>query len=135
VEARGPTNVWAAFDYDACCLLYSDRSAGYMVPIESSPDDDLPCFGFALRLLAVCERCSRARCTYGGTLRGDKCDVYEWNIGLKTAKRTLQVTMQQHGVRTAVHPLHRRQYCVDHLHLNRRCLDGDWFTDTSFSKV
>ena len=57
----------------------------------------------------------------------------KWNIGLETAKRTLQVTTQQ-GVRTAVHPLHRR-YRVDHLHLNRRHLKGDWFTDTLFSKV
>ena len=58
----------------------------------------------------------------------------KWNIGLETAKRILQVTTQQ-GVRTAVHPLHRR-YWVDHLlHLNRRRLNGDWFTDTLFSKV
>ncbi len=36
-------------------------------------------------------------------------------------------------IRTAVHLLHRR--CrVDHLHLNRRRLNGDWFTDTIFSK-
>ena len=57
----------------------------------------------------------------------------KWQIGLETAKRTLQVTTQR-GVRTAVHPLHRR-YRVDHLHLNRRRLNGDWFTDTLFSKV
>ena len=57
----------------------------------------------------------------------------KWNIGLETAKRTLQVTTQR-GVRTAIHPLHRR-YRVDHLHLNRRRLNGDWFTDTLFSKV
>ena len=57
----------------------------------------------------------------------------KWNIGLETAKRTLHVTTQQ-GVRTAVHPLHRR-YQVDHLHLNQRRLNGDWFTDTLFSKV
>ena len=57
----------------------------------------------------------------------------KWNIGLETAKCTLQVTTQQ-GIRTAVHPLHRR-YRVDHLHLNRRRLNGDWFTDTLFSKV
>jgi hypothetical protein len=57
----------------------------------------------------------------------------KWNIGLETAKRTLQVTTQR-GIRTAVHPLHRR-YRVDHLHLNRRRLNGDWFTDTLFSKV
>ena len=57
----------------------------------------------------------------------------KWNIGLETAKQTLQVTTQC-GIRTAVHPLHRR-YCVDHLHLNRRRLNGDWFADTSFSNV
>ena len=57
----------------------------------------------------------------------------KWNIGLETAKRTIQVTTQQ-GVRTAVHPLHRR-YRVDHLHLNRRRLNLNWFTDALFSKV
>ena len=56
-----------------------------------------------------------------------------WSIGLETARRTLQVTTQR-GLRTAVHPLHRR-YRVDHLHLNRRRLKGDWFTDMLFSKV
>ena len=56
-----------------------------------------------------------------------------WNIGIETAKRTLHVTTQR-GVRTAVHPLHRR-YRVDHLHLNRRRLNGDWYSDTLFSKV
>jgi hypothetical protein len=57
----------------------------------------------------------------------------KWGIGLDLAKRTLQVTTQQ-GIRTAIHPLHRR-YRVDHLHLNRKRLNGDWFTDTLFSKV
>ena len=33
-----------------------------------------------------------------------------------------------------MHPLHRG-YRIDHLHLNRRRLNGDWFTDTLFSKV
>ena len=54
----------------------------------------------------------------------------KWNIGLETTKRTLQVTTQQ-GIWTAVHPLHC-QYWVGHLHLNRQCLNGDWFTDTLF---
>ncbi len=57
----------------------------------------------------------------------------KWNISLEAAKQTLQVTTQR-GIRTAVHLLHRR-YCVDHFHLNRRHLNGDWFTDTLFSKV
>jgi hypothetical protein len=57
----------------------------------------------------------------------------KWNIGIDTAKKTLQVTTQR-GVRTVIHPLHRR-YRVDHLHLNRRRLNGDWFSDTLFSKV
>ena len=56
-----------------------------------------------------------------------------WNIGLETTKRTLQVTTQR-GVRTAVHPMHGR-YRADHLHLNRRRLNGDWFAETLFSKV
>jgi hypothetical protein len=56
-----------------------------------------------------------------------------WNVGLDTAKRALQVTTQR-GIRTALHPLHRR-YRVDHLHLNRRRLNGDWYTDTLFAKV
>ena len=57
----------------------------------------------------------------------------KWNIGLETAQHKLQVTTQQ-GIRTVVHPLHRR-YRVNHLHLNRWRLNGDWFTDTLFSKV
>ena len=57
----------------------------------------------------------------------------KWNIGLETAKRTLLITTQR-GIRTPVHPLHRR-YRVDHLHLNRYRLNGDWYTDTLFSKV
>jgi hypothetical protein len=40
----------------------------------------------------------------------------------------------QQGVWTAVYPLHR-QYWVDHLHLNWRRLNEDWFTDTLFSTV
>ena len=36
----------------------------------------------------------------------------KWNIGLDTAKRTLQITTQN-GVRAEIHPLHR-QYRVDH---------------------
>ncbi len=43
------------------------------------------------------------------------------------------MTNTQCGIRNAVHLLHRR-YRVDHLHLNRQRLNGDWFTDTSFSK-
>ncbi len=57
----------------------------------------------------------------------------KWNIGLETAKQTLQVTTQQ-GIRTAVHPLHKR-YRVDNLHLNRRRLNGDWFTDSGFRRL
>ena len=57
----------------------------------------------------------------------------KWNIGLDTAKRAIQVTTQR-GVRTAIHPLHRR-YRVDHLHLNRRRLNGDWYSNTLCSRV
>jgi hypothetical protein len=42
----------------------------------------------------------------------------KWQIGLETAKRTLEVTTLR-SVTTAVHPLHRRNR-VDQLHLNRR---------------
>ena len=55
------------------------------------------------------------------------------NIGLETAHRTMEMTTQQ-GIRTAIHPIHRR-YRVDHLHLHRRRLPGLWYTDTLFSKV
>ncbi len=55
----------------------------------------------------------------------------KWNIGLETAKRTVQVTTQQ-GVWATVHPLHC-QYRVNHLQLNRQHLNGGWFTDTLFS--
>ena len=54
-------------------------------------------------------------------------------IGLETAKRTVEVTTQ-YGVRTALHPLHKR-YRVDHLHLNRHRLNSQWYSDTLFSKV
>jgi len=57
----------------------------------------------------------------------------KWNIGLDTAKKTLQVTTQA-GIRQALHPLHRR-YRVDHLMLNRKRLNGHWYTDTLLSKV
>ena len=40
-----------------------------------------------------------------------------FNIGLGTAKRTLQITMQK-GIRIAIHPIHRR-YCVDHLNIHQ----------------
>jgi len=57
----------------------------------------------------------------------------KWNIGLQTAKDTLDVTTQ-HGVRTAVHPMSRRLR-VDHLHLHRPRLRGMWFLDTLVAKV
>jgi len=40
----------------------------------------------------------------------------KWNIGLDTAKKTLDVTTQE-GIRTAVHPMTRRLR-VDHLNLH-----------------
>jgi hypothetical protein len=57
----------------------------------------------------------------------------KWNIGLQTAKDTLEVTTQ-HGIRTAVHPMSRRLR-VDHLHLHRPRLQGMWFVDTLIAKV
>ena len=55
------------------------------------------------------------------------------NIGLETARRTMEMTTQQ-GIRTAVHPIHKR-YRIDQIHLHRRRLPGLWYTDTLFSKV
>jgi hypothetical protein len=57
----------------------------------------------------------------------------KWNIGLETAKATLDV-MMQHGVRTVVHPMSRRLR-VDHLHLHRPRLKGTWYLDTLIAKV
>ena len=51
-----------------------------------------------------------------------------WNIGLDSAKRTLQVT-QQTGTRSATRPLHR-MLRVDHLDLHRPRLKGGWFVHT-----
>ena len=56
-----------------------------------------------------------------------------WNIGLETAKRTLKVTTQR-GIRTAIHPLHRR-YRVDHLNLNQRRLRDQFYMDHLTSKT
>jgi hypothetical protein len=56
-----------------------------------------------------------------------------FKCGLDTVKQTLKTTTQ-HGVRHAIHPLHRR-YRVDHLDLNHRHLHDTFYTDTIFSKV
>jgi hypothetical protein len=57
----------------------------------------------------------------------------KWNVGLETAKATLNV-MMQHGVRTAVHPM-SRWLRVDLLHLHRPRLKGMWYLDTLIAKV
>jgi Reverse transcriptase (RNA-dependent DNA polymerase) len=57
----------------------------------------------------------------------------KWNIGIQTAKDTIQVTTQR-GIRTAIHPMTRRVR-VDHLHLHRNRLKGTWYADTLLSKV
>ena len=49
------------------------------------------------------------------------------NIGLDKAKTMLKVTTQK-GIRTAVHPIHRR-YRVDHLDLHSTRLKGKWYVD------
>ena len=56
----------------------------------------------------------------------------KWNVGIQTAKETLDVTTQ-HGVRTAVHPMTRR-LMIDHPHLHRPLLRGTWFADTLIPK-
>ena len=57
----------------------------------------------------------------------------KWNIGIDTAKKTLEVTTQK-GVRTAVHPMTRRMR-VDHLQLHRPLMKGTWHVDTLSAKV
>ena len=49
------------------------------------------------------------------------------NIGLDKAKQMMHVTTQK-GIRTAVHPIHRR-YRVDHLDLHSNRLAGQWYVD------
>ena len=49
------------------------------------------------------------------------------HMGLDKAKNLLKVTTQK-GVRTAVHPIHRR-YRTDHIDLNRDRLRGKWYVD------
>jgi hypothetical protein len=49
-----------------------DRSAGCMVPIDSTPHGDFTRLGFAMRLLVVCKRCPRARCTSGDNSNGER---------------------------------------------------------------
>ena len=56
-----------------------------------------------------------------------------WKIGLQTAKDTMRVTTQ-HGIRHALHPISRR-YRVDHIHLHRNRLHGNFFFDTMESKI
>lgn len=57
----------------------------------------------------------------------------KWNLGLETAKTTLNVTTQC-GTRQAIHPLHRR-YRVDHLLPYRNRLQGQFYMDHLQSKV
>ena len=57
----------------------------------------------------------------------------KWNVGLRTEKDTLQVTMQCR-IRTVVHPMTRRVR-VDHLNLHRTRLRGTWYADTLLAKV
>jgi hypothetical protein len=57
----------------------------------------------------------------------------KWNIGLQTAKDTLQATTQ-YGVQTPIHPM-TKCLCVDHLFLNRPRLPGTWYIDTLISEV
>jgi hypothetical protein len=53
--------------------------------------------------------------------------------GLETARPTLKSTTQ-HGVRQAIHPLHR-MYRVDHIDINHRRLNDTFYMDTLFSNV
>ena len=53
--------------------------------------------------------------------------AYMMNIGLDKAKQMLTTTTQK-GIRTAIHPIHRR-YRVDHLDLHSQRLAGRWYVD------
>lgn len=57
----------------------------------------------------------------------------KWGIGLQTAQQTLRVTTQR-GIRTAIHPLHRR-YRVDHMNLHRKRLNSHFYVDHLSAKV
>ena len=59
--------------------------------------------------------------------------ICPWHLRTKVANGT-SVLRQQNGPYRSQRNL-RRRYSVNHLHLNRRRLNGDWFTDTLFSKV
>jgi hypothetical protein len=54
-----------------------------------------------------------------------------WGIGLLTAQKTLRVTTQR-GLRTAVHPLHRR-YRTQQQQLRYNRLNSKFYSDTMFS--
>jgi hypothetical protein len=54
-----------------------------------------------------------------------------WGIGLLTAQKTLRVTTQK-GLRTAVHPLHRR-YRTQQQQLRYNHLNSKFYSDTMFS--
>ena len=79
----------------------------------------------------------QATCAAVGTDRHSKVGPEElsrkWGVGLQTAKDTMKATTQA-GIRTAVHPMNKRLR-VDHLHLHRKRLHGNWFCDTVMSKV
>ena len=76
LDSRGHTPARTAFKSNACCQLYINRWMGYMVPINSTLDGDLPHFWPALRVFFICEYYPRARCTYGDA-RWDKRNVHE----------------------------------------------------------
>ena len=55
------------------------------------------------------------------------------NIRLDKAKQMLRVTTQK-GIRTAVHPIHRK-YRVDHLDLHSSRIQGKWYVDWMSAKT
>ena len=57
----------------------------------------------------------------------------KWNIGLETARNTMNATAQQ-VVRTSMYPMHRKVR-VDNLEIHQKRLKGTWYTDTLISKV
>jgi hypothetical protein len=56
----------------------------------------------------------------------------KWNIGIQTAKDTVQVTTQC-GIQTAIYPMTQRVR-VDNLILHQQQLKGMWYADTFIPK-
>eukprot|EP00978_Attheya_sp_CCMP212_P004008 scaffold8551_cov59-Attheya_sp.AAC.3 len=55
-----------------------------------------------------------------------------WEIGLKTAEKTVEVTTQR-GIKTLDNPMLNRMFRTNDRNLRYRCLGVDMYTDTLFA--